>query len=91
MHFAKSECPSPNQRMIDERKGHTQARFFSRKNSNSNSNILNAGTVSSSMMMNQNNQNPPNPNIHFNSNPQQVLNSRHNFSPQQQQAMKLQK
>jgi hypothetical protein len=36
MHFAKSECPSPNQRMIDERKGHTQARFFSRKNSNSN-------------------------------------------------------
>jgi hypothetical protein len=74
--------------MIDERKGHTQARFFSRKNSNSNSNILNSGTVSSSMMMNQNmSQMQQN----FNSNPAQVLNSRHNFSPQQQQAMKLQK
>jgi hypothetical protein len=37
-HFAKSECPSPKMSgMIDNvRKGQTQARFFSRKNSNQN-------------------------------------------------------
>lgn len=41
VHFAKSECPTPKQRVIDERsKGQTQARFFSRKNSNSGQNIL---------------------------------------------------
>jgi len=40
-HIAKSECPTPKKRMIEEgRKGQTQGRFFSRKNSNSNQNIL---------------------------------------------------
>lgn len=35
--IAKSECPTPKKRIIDDgRKGYTQARFFSRKNSNSN-------------------------------------------------------
>ena len=37
MQIAKSECPTPKQgRIIDDRKGQTQQRFFSRKNSNSN-------------------------------------------------------
>jgi hypothetical protein len=42
MQFAKSECPTPKSRMMEEAlKGHhTQARFFSRKNSSSNQNIL---------------------------------------------------
>ena len=35
-HFTKSECPTPKKWMFEDgRKGHTQARFFSRKNSNS--------------------------------------------------------
>lgn len=43
-HFAKSECPSPKLGgMIDNvRKGQTQARFFSRKNSNQNISSMNA-------------------------------------------------
>ena len=36
MHFAKSECPTPKRGVMEERKGQTQARFFSRKNSNTN-------------------------------------------------------
>lgn len=36
MHFAKSECPTPKGGIDNSRKGHTQARFFSRKNSNQN-------------------------------------------------------
>jgi hypothetical protein len=40
IHFAKSECPTPKQRMFEAGKGinNTQARFFTRKNSNSNLN-----------------------------------------------------
>jgi hypothetical protein len=86
MHFAKSECPTPKQRMIDEtRKGHTQARFFSRKNSNSNQNI---------MLQSQNGSILNQPNAQYASNGSQGMSnaqSRHNFSPQQQQQMKLQK
>jgi hypothetical protein len=81
--FAKSECPSPKTRIGDDglKGNHTQARFFSRKNSSSNQNIL---------IQSQNNNlskpAPPNPAI-LNShviNPQNIRQSLNGLSPSQQ-------
>ena len=67
MHFAKSECPTPKGGIDNARKGHTQARFFSRKNSNQNI-----------MIASQNGGMQGNQGSYSNNNSQ----SRHNFSPQ---------
>lgn len=55
-HFAKSECPSPKLGGMLEngRKGQTQTRFFSRKNSNQNISSMNSQVNSASGSQYQN-------------------------------------
>lgn len=81
MHFAKSECPSPKQKtsIIDPAtKGLTQGRFFSRKNSNSNQNL--SGNMNQSISSNS-----------YTTNGHNSQQQRHNFSPSQQNQIKIQK